>query len=67
MLSAEQTRLRLQESEINKLRAENKRLKSRVEDITAAFKDTITALAETLPYSYKIQIINKLKLLESGE
>lgn len=65
MLSPEQTRLRIQETELQTLRAENKRLKARVEDFTDAFREIVISLADTLPYTYKVKLLSRLKVFDN--
>jgi ABC-type phosphate transport system auxiliary subunit len=64
MLTAEQTRLRIQDSEMRVLRAENERLQQKIKDMRGAVKDIALAYAEKLPYSYKMKIIEMVKKLD---
>ena len=57
MLNPEQTRLRIQDSEIRELREKNEKLEQKIKDIRIGIKNIFLSFAANLPYSQKIKII----------
>lgn len=65
MLTPEQTRLRLYDSELRELRVENERLKEKVKKMATGMKEIALEYAKQLPYTQRQQLIAMANEIEA--